>query len=409
MTELFIQEQGVKKEIALLENGRLIEYYEENTADDNSQIRKEGNIYIGIIRNVLKGMQAAFVDIGTEKNAFIHLKDLLPKVDETKQQLPQDLDISQLVKPGDKILVQVKKDSNEKKGARVSTHINLPSKYIALMPNTDIITVSQKIEDEKERERLKKLAKEHLSEGNGVIIRTSAENKTQEVIDDIAKTEAKWNSILETSVDPDKDESQLLYKSEDIVEKILIDLVEKDLEMVVVNTKKLYDEMLKVLKSDKQYSKIKLELTEKDNIFDTYDIEKQIQKSLNRKIWLRCGGFITIDKTEALTAIDVNTGKYTGVKDAEKTIFRVNKEATIEIAKQLRLRDIGGVIIIDYIDMADEEDKNKIENLLKEELKKDRTKTQVEGWTKLDLMELTRKHIWDFRTKSFENAKKEKI
>ena len=409
MTELFIQEQGVKKEIALLENGRLIEYYEENTADDNSQIRKEGNIYIGIIRNVLKGMQAAFVDIGTEKNAFIHLKDLLPKVDETKQQLPQDLDISQLVKPGDKILVQVKKDSNEKKGARVSTHINLPSKYIALMPNTDIITVSQKIEDEKERERLKKLAKEHLSEGNGVIVRTSAENKTQEVIDDIAKTEAKWNSILETSVDPDKDESQLLYKSEDIVEKILIDLVEKDLERIVVNTKKLYDEMVKVLKSDKQYSKIKLELMEKDNIFDTYDIEKQIQKSLNRKIWLRCGGFITIDKTEALTAIDVNTGKYTGVKDAEKTIFRVNKEATIEIAKQLRLRDIGGVIIIDYIDMADEEDKNKIENLLKEELKKDRTKTQVEGWTKLDLMELTRKHIWDFRTKSFENAKKEKI
>ncbi len=409
MTELFIQEQGVKKEIALLENGRLIEYYEENTVDDNSQIRKEGNIYIGIIRNVLKGMQAAFVDIGTEKNAFIHLKDLLPKVDETKQQLPQDLDISQLVKPGDKILVQVKKDSNEKKGARVSTHINLPSKYIALMPNTDIITVSQKIEDEKERERLKKLAKEHLSEENGVIVRTSAENKTQEVIDDIAKTEAKWNSILETSVDPDKDESQLLYKSEDIVEKILIDLVEKDLERIVVNTKKLYDEMVKVLKSDKQYSKIKLELMEKDNIFDTYDIEKQIQKSLNRKIWLRCGGFITIDKTEALTAIDVNTGKYTGVKDAEKTIFRVNKEATIEIAKQLRLRDIGGVIIIDYIDMADEEDKNKIENLLKEELKKDRTKTQVEGWTKLDLMELTRKHIWDFRTKSFENAKKEKI
>lgn len=409
MTELFIQEQGVKKEIALLENGRLIEYYEENTVDDNSQIRKEGNIYIGIIRNVLKGMQAAFVDIGTEKNAFIHLKDLLPKVDETKQQLPQELDISQLVKPGDKILVQVKKDSNEKKGARVSTHINLPSKYIALMPNTDIITVSQKIEDEKERERLKKLAKEHLSEGNGVIVRTSAENKTQEVIDDIAKTEAKWNSILETSVDPDKDESQLLYKSEDIVEKILIDLVEKDLERIVVNTKKLYDEMVKVLKSDKQYSKIKLELMEKDNIFDTYDIEKQIQKSLNRKIWLRCGGFITIDKTEALTAIDVNTGKYTGVKDAEKTIFRVNKEATIEIAKQLRLRDIGGVIIIDYIDMADEEDKNKIENLLKEELKKDRTKTQVEGWTKLDLMELTRKHIWDFRTKSFENAKKEKI
>ena len=405
MTELFIQEQGTKKEIALLENGKLIEYYEENISGDNSQIRKEGNIYIGIVRDVLKGMQAAFVDIGTEKNAFIHLKDLLPKIDETKQKLPQDIDISQLVKPGDKILVQVKKDSNEKKGARVSTHINLPSKYIALMPNTDIITVSQKIEDEKEQKRLKQLAKEHLSEGNGVILRTSAENKTQEIIDDIAKTEAKWNSILETSIDPDNDEPQLLYKSEDIAEKILIDMIEKDLEKIIVNTKRLYAEMDKILKADKQYSRIKLELNEKDNIFDTEDIEKQIQKSLNRKIWLKCGGFITIDKTEALTAIDVNTGKYTGCKDAEKTIFRVNKEATIEIAKQLRLRDIGGVIIIDYIDMKDENDKTKIENLLKEELKKDRTKTQVEGWTKLDLMELTRKHIWDFRTKKLERER----
>ena len=173
MTEILIQENKEKKQIALVENGKLIEYYE----DDENANRREGNIYIGIVKDIIKGMQSAFIDIGTEKNSFIHLKDILPKIDETKGKREENIDIAEVIKQNQKILVQVKKDSNEKKGARVSTHINLPSKYIVLMPNTDIITVSQKIQDEKEQERLIKLVKENLEEGNGAIIRTSAKGK----------------------------------------------------------------------------------------------------------------------------------------------------------------------------------------------------------------------------------------
>lgn len=360
MTKLYIQKQENKEKIALVENGKLIEYYEES---ENTN-RKEGDIYIGIVKDVIKGMQSAFVDIGTEKNSFIHLKDILPKIDETKETADNTIDITKLVKPKQKLLVQVKKDSNQKKGARVSTHINLPSKYIVLMPNTDIVTVSQKIENEEEQKRLIKLVRNNLSEGNGAIIRTSAQGKEKEIIEDIKEIETKWNKIIQTSIDPKEEKAKLLYKSEGLVEKILIDYADKDVEII-----------------------------KGKNLFENTDLEKQIEKIANRKIWLKCGGFITIDKTEALTAIDVNTGKYTGNKNMEQTVFKVNKEATIEIVKQLRLRDIGGIVIIDYIDMKDKKDKEFIENLLKEELKKDRTKTQVEGFTKLDLMEMTRKHI----------------
>lgn len=360
MTQILIQENKDNKKIALVEDGQIIEYYEE----DNETSRKEGNIYIGIVKDIIKGMQSAFVDIGTEKNSFIHLKDVLPKIDETKQKNDETIDIASVLQPNQKILVQVKKDSNEKKGARVSTHINLPSKYIVLMPNTDIITISQKIEDKKEQERLIKLVKDNLDKNNGAIIRTSAQGKEKEIIEDIKYIQKKWNDIIQTSIDPNQNKPKLLYKSEDIVEKILIDLVEKEIQ----------------IKKGK-------------DLFEEDDIKKQLEKLNDRKIWLKCGGFITIDKTEALTAIDVNTGKYTGKKNLEQTVFKVNKEATVEIARQIRLRDIGGIIIIDYIDMNNQDDKNKIEKLLKQELKKDRTKTQVEGFTKLDLIEMTRKHI----------------
>lgn len=389
MTELYIQIKENKKQIALVENSKLIEYYEE----DDTVRRKEGNIYIGIVKDVIKGMQSAFVDVGTEKNSFIHLKDILPKIDEKKEKYDKDIDISQVIKKGQKILVQVKKDSNERKGARVSTHINLPSKYIVFMPNTDIITISQKIEDQKEQKRLIKLVKEKLSEGNGAIIRTSAEGKEQEIIEDIKKVENKWNKIIQTSINPDLNKPQLLYKSENIVEKILMDLTDKVINKIIVNNKDEYEKIKSIQKENKEFENIEIEIKYNENIFEIYEIEKQIEKLENRKIWLKCGGFITIDKTEALTAIDVNTGKYTGNKDLEQTVLKVNKEATIEIAKQIRLRDIGGIIIIDYIDMNNQESREEIEKILKQELKKDRTKTQVEGFTKLDLMELTRKHI----------------
>mgnify|MGYP004598665765 FL=1 len=389
MIEILIDKKENEKEIALVENGNLIEYY----IDENETTRREGNIYVGIVKDIIKGMQAAFVDIGTEKNSFIHLKDVLPKIDETKQKMDSNLKISDAVKKGQKLLVQVKKDSNIQKGARVSTHINLPSKYIVLMPNTDIITVSQKVEDKKEQERLIKLVKENITKGNGAVIRTSAVGKEQEIIDDIKNIENKWIKINQKFQQTKTEKPILIEKAESIVEKMILDLPEKAIEKITVNDKEEYQKFQDLKKESGYINETKIELQEGSDVLDKYDIKKQIEKMQNRKIWLKCGGFITIDKTEALTAIDVNTGKYTGNKDMEQTVYKVNEEATIEIAKQLRLRDIGGIVIIDYIDMADEKDKEKIQKLLIEKLNNDRTKTQVEGFTKLDLMEMTRKHI----------------
>ena len=390
MTEIILQRQKEKAIIALIENEKLVEFYEDNSNENN---RKEGNIYIGIVKDIIKGMQAAFVDIGSEKNSFIHLKDVMRKIDETKEKLDDNIDITEILKPNMKILVQVKKDSTDQKGARVSTHINLPGKYIALMPNTDIITISQKIESKEEQKRLIKLVKENLSEGNGAVIRTSAEGKGEEIIQDIKKVEEKWENIIKTSVDPELHEPKLLYESESLIEKMLLDLADEKIDKIIVNTQKDLNKLENYKKENQEYRNTKIELDKSKNIFEKYNLEKQIEKMQNRKIWLKCGGFITIDKTEALTAIDVNTGKYTGTKNLEQTIYKVNEEATIEIAKQLRLRDIGGIVIVDYIDMKDEKNREKIENLLKEEVKKDRSKVQIEGFTKLDLMELTRKHI----------------
>lgn len=388
MLEILIEEKNKEEKIALVENGNLVEYYEENEESN----RKEGNIYVGTIKDIIVGMQSAFVDIGTEKNSFIHIKDILPKVDETKNEINKNISIKELVKPGQKILVQIKKDSNEQKGARVSTHISLPSKYIVFMPNTDFVTISQKIEEKNEQDRLIKLVKENISKGNGAVIRTSAKGKEKEIIEDLKRTEEKWNKIKE-KYEKSKNKSELIYKSESIIQKMLIDLSEnKKLEKIITNSAKEYENLKEYLKENPEVSNVKLELSQ-DNIFEKYDLVKQIEKLEKRKIWLKCGGFITIDKTEALTAIDVNTGKYIGSKNLDDTIYNVNKEATIEISKQLRLRDIGGIIIIDYIDMTNKNNKSKIEELLKEELKKDRSKTQVEGFTKLDLLEMTRKHI----------------
>ena len=389
MLELFIKRVENQRKIALVEDGKIIEYYEEGDNDN----KNEGNIYIGVVKDIVKGMQAAFVDIGTEKNSMIHLKDILEKKDEKIEKPNLKQDINTVIKPNQKLLVQIKKDSNEKKGARISTHISLPGKYIVLMPNTDFITVSQKIENKKEQERLIKLVKENITQGNGAVIRTSAEGKENEIIEDIQYVENKWKKIIKDSQDEKQKSPRQLYKSEDIVEKMLIDLANKGLSRVSVNDSLDYNSITKIKNENKEYKNLQISVKSEDSIFNTYEIEQQINKINNRKIWLKCGGFITIDKTEALTAIDVNTGKYTGNKTMEDTVFKVNKEATIEIAKQLRIRDIGGIIIIDYIDMQDEKDKKEIENMLKEELKKDRSKTQIEGFTKLDLMEMTRKHI----------------
>lgn len=391
MKEILINQNENTKQILLLDNGNLVEKYEEN--QDIQRI--EGNIYIGRVENVLQGMQSAFIDIGQKKNTFIHLKDILPKIDVKYGVQEENKKIKEVIKAGMPLLVQVKRDFTEAKGAKVSTHISLNSRFIVFMPNTTIITISQKIEDEQEKERLTNIAKKYLPANCGVIIRTSAENQPEEVIKkDIELASEKWNNInrLYEENKVNNNFPKLIYKSHNVIKKILIDLIDKDLEKITVNSNEDYEYLSKALK-EFEADNVKLIKEKVDFMEERPILKEQIVKAERRKVWLKCGGFITIDKTEALTAIDVNSGKYTGIDNVESTIYKVNKEASIEIAKQLRLRDIGGIIIIDYIDMKSEENKEKIIETLKEELKRDRTKTQIVGFSKLNLLELTRKHI----------------
>lgn len=392
MKEIIINiDEEENKTIMLVENGKLIERYLESSNIE----RLEGNIYLGKIQNVLQGMQAAFVDIGEEKNTFIHLKDILPKLDtktNNTEEIVKKSNIKDVVKIGMPILVQVKRDSTNKKGARVSTHINLPGRFIVYMPEANFITISQKIENEKEKERLIKIVQNNLPKNAGIIVRTSAIGKSEEeIVQDIKKLQKEWDKIKRLSKDNKEEVPKLIHKNAGVIKRILIDLVDQDIEKIIINNKKQYDEINKTLSETNQ--QIEVILKEEKSILDMYDLQTQLEKIDSRKIWLKCGGFITIDKTEALTAIDVNSGKYIGSKNLEQTVYTVNKEASIEIAKQLRLRDIGGIIIIDYIDMKENEHKQKIVEVLRDSLKKDRSKTQIVGFTELNLLEMTRKHM----------------
>lgn len=391
MQEIIInKDKQNTKTIAIIENGILVEQYIEKEEKE----RIEGNVYLGKVENILPGMQAAFVNIGEGKNTFIHLRDILPKIDITKNEKVDDsnLNIKDFIKRGDPILVQVKRDCNNKKGPRVSKHLSLVGRYIVLMPETDIITVSQKIEDKKEQKRLKEEIAKILPENFGVIIRTSAVNKNiNEIQKDINNLIKRWERIKDA-----KNKEKAPYcieRNNGIIRKIITDTIDNGIAKITTNNKNVFEEVQEILK-EFENAKIKLELEEKEDILDTHNIRNQIEKLENRKIWLKCGGFITIDKTEALVAIDVNSGKYTGKESREQTVLKVNKEASIEIAKQLRLRDIGGIIIIDYIDMEKEESKKQVIKELSDNLKKDRSKTQILEFTKLNLLEMTRKHMF---------------
>ena len=387
MLELIINKNKEVETICLVENGKLVEKYENN--EDTMKNRLEGNIYAGKVADIVPGMQSAFVDYGDSRKGLLHLKDAIPQVDErTVKKEETTKTISEILKQNQKVIIQIKKDSNERKGAKISTHISIPSRYIVFMPNTEIITISQKIVDEKRKNELLDLVKTNITSGNGAVIRTSAfEVRNEEIKKDIERCEKKWKEILNKY--EKSNPTELLYKSESVQAKILMDL---KVDKIITNDQQEFEAFKQLIKFE-EIKGVKLEYSPSKDLLEMYELNNQIKKSKERKVWLNCGGFITIDKTEALTAIDVNTGKFTGKSDLESTIYKVNKEATIEIAKQLRLHDIGGIVIIDYIDMHIPENNEKIENLLKEELKKDRAKTQVEGFTKLNLMELTRKHI----------------
>ena len=394
MQELIVVQKQDIKEISILEEGVLKEHYKEK----EDKKRLEGNIYIGKVTDVLIGMQAAFVDIGTEKNAFLHIRDILPKksnVTGNKEEELENYKIKDYIKPNQKVLVQVKKDSNNIKGARVSTNIQIAGRFVVILPENDFITVSQNIENEEERNRLIRIVESVKKDKKiGIIIRTAAEGKEESKIKkDIENTLEELENIQKNFLSSDDKVPKIIKKNDTILEKILLDIADNKLEKIYANNKELQKEIEQILKKLQEDVTIKVELVEK-GLENKYDLNSQIEKISNRKIWLKCGGFITIDKTEALTAIDVNSGKFTGKENIEKTALKVNKEASIEIAKQLRLRDIGGIIIIDYIDMNEETSREEIIELLKENLKNDRAKTQVMEFTKLSLLEITRKHMF---------------
>ncbi len=386
--------------IALFENGKLVEKYDE--MQDTKAF--EGNIYCGIVKDILPGMQSAFIDIGENRNAFIHIKDVIPKVSNTTGNKDENLEkykIKDYLKTNTPVLVQIKKDEENKKGARVSKHISLTGRLCVLMIGVKFITVSQKIENNEERERLKELATEILSdkydnEEYGLILRTGAMYKDKEEIrQDVEKLIKLWKEIKKTYNNVSKENKPcLILKNYDVTSKFLTSVLESDIDRIIVNSEETYEKIKEYLKSINKEN-VDLILNTTEDLMEIHDLKDQIEKMAERKIWLKCGGFITIDKTEALTAIDVNSGKFTGKKNSNKenTIVKVNKEATIELARQLRLRNISGIIVVDYIDMESEEDRQEIINLLTKELKKDRSKTQIMGFTKLDLLELTRKKI----------------
>ena len=387
MSELIMNKNKEENiiQICVLEDNDIKELYVHS--DEKESII--GNIYSGIVQNVVDGMGAAFVDIGMEKNTFISIKDALPKVDVAKEELVINKKMSEVLKKGDKLLVQVRKEPTEEKGARVSTHITLPGNYVVLMPNTNIITISQKIEDKEEIERLKNIVKRELPQNFGVIIRTDACNIPDDTIEnDIKEVLEKWYEI-EKNYKQEQNKG-LVYNDHDIVLKTARDMIKQNTEKIYTNDKEIYEKIKQIAKTKCQ----NVEFIEEDNIFKKFGLLTKLKDTEKRKIWLECGGYIAIDKTEALTAIDVNSGKYTGDNNLEQTVLSVNIEAAIEIMKQIRLKDIGGIVIIDYIDLETKEDQEKVIQIMKKEAIKDRSKIDIKGYTKLNLVELTRKKMY---------------
>jgi len=384
MNQIIINKKGKKIDICVVEDNVICEKYVHDM--ENESIL--GNIYAGIVSNVVDGMQAAFVDIGEERNAFMPVKDALPKIDVLKEQQMQSKSISEVVVPGQKLLVQVRKEPVNEKGARVSTHVTLPGNYIILMPDTDIVTISQKIEDEGKKIELKDLIKKYLPENFGAIIRTDAENVSEaELKQDLEELLKKWEIILKSF--EKSNGKEMIYNDHQLASKVMRDLVNNKTTKIICNTNDVCKELKK-----KANNNIVIEYIQTENVFEKIGMLTEATNADKRKVWLKCGGYIAIDKTEALTAIDVNSGKYTGKNDLEETALKVNEEAAVEIMKQIKLKDIGGIIVIDYIDMASKDYQQKVLEIMKLEAKKDRSKIDIKDFTKLNLVEMTRKKMY---------------
>lgn len=388
--ELLINVTPSETRVAMIEAGLLQEVHIER----ESRRGIVGNIYKGKVSRVLPGMQAAFVDIGLDKAAFLHASDIVPHTEcvaENEKKQFQVRDIAELVRQGQDLVVQVVKDPLGTKGARLTTDITLPSRYLVFMPGAAHVGVSQRIDDEAERNRLKKTVLPYCDENGGFIIRTAAEGAdSEELAQDAAFLKRLWNKINERR--GKYKTKSMLYGEIGLAQRILRDFVGTEISRIQVDSRLAFDTLLEFTAEFVPNLTDKLELYNGDKpIFDMYDTENEVQRSLDRKVELKSGGYLIIDQTEAMTTVDINTGAFVGRRNLEETIFNTNIEATQAIARQLRLRNLGGIIIIDFIDMLEDEHRRRVIQSLELALSNDRVKTNINGFTQLGLVEMTRK------------------
>ncbi|MCR4434947.1 MAG: Rne/Rng family ribonuclease [Clostridiales bacterium] len=395
MVNEIIADVGLEEtRIALLEDRELVEIYIERPSLEGMV----GNIYRGKVSSVLPGMQAAFIDIGYEKNAFLYVSDAVAQKEyiEDEDEIYHNIreyNIDELFRPGQEITVQVVKEPIGNKGPRVTTHITLPGRQLVLLPNADYVGVSRKIEDENERNKLKKIAESIKPKGMGLIVRTASEGKnTEDFTRDLNFLLKVWDSIRQKETGGPV--PRCIYKDLGLVCRSVRDLFTWNIDKFVINDRQEYMKVLELVEMISPALKMRVEYFNKNyDLFEYYQIESKISRALSRKVWLKCGGYLVIDQTEAFTVVDVNTGKYVGGNNLEDTVLKTNMEAAREIAKQLRLRDIGGIVIIDFIDMHEHEHQQMVLDALRQALKRDRTKTSVVGLTGLGLVEMTRKKV----------------
>lgn len=376
--------------VGIVEDGDLAEVYIERPL----QHRVVGNIYKGIVENVLPGMQAAFVDIGLEKNAFLYVGDVyFNETLEEKPQAPSHAPIEKILSTNDEIIVQVTKEPFGNKGARLTGQLTIPGRYVVLVPGVEYVGVSRRIEDAEERERLKRITEKIRPENMGLIVRTVAEGVEEKSLhQDLQFLLRLWERIKSRYIQ--KKAPSVLYQDLALPSRTARDLLTEEVDTFLVDDYQEYEKIKENLEISSPHYLGKLQYySGSQGVFEKYGIEQEIQKALERTVRLKSGGYLVIEETEALTVIDVNTGRYIGKNRLSETVFRTNLEAAREIARQIRLRDIGGIIVIDFIDMDNEDHQQKILDELNQAVKNDRTRTFVIGLTGLGLVEMTRKKV----------------
>ena len=384
--EMLISHDSNETRVALLEDRELVELYIERPK--RSVV---GNVYLGKVSDVLPGMQAAFVDIGIETNAFLYVDEVVAP--EGLEGLPRR-DIQSLLRPGQQVMVQVTKDPMGTKGARVTTEITLPGRFLVLMPFSEFVGVSKKLPDA-ERDRLHHIVEANMPAGIGVIVRTVAQGASErDLTSDLEFLLRLWKRVNHQSTEALAPE--VIYTEMDLALRLVRDVFSDEFKWLSIDDRATHDKVVSFLKktSPGLVRRVRL-FKEKAPLFESYNLQAAIDSALRRTVALPSGGYLTIDKTEALTAVDVNTGRFVGKKSLEETIVRTNLEAAEETVRQLRLRDIGGIIVVDFIDMEDEAHKSLLLERLGEALSHDRTKTRMSDVSRLGLVEITRKNVTD--------------